>query len=763
MSFPFHYSRLNYELANSSPSDSINIFWNQMGEKMKADSIMYMTPNFDPSIGFTYPEFGLWGNNLLNPMLAIQQTMQSFQNGSWMNGMNNGGNWFNNMPWNNWTMPWNNNNGNNGGSTVSPEYDALKAVLNKYKENNPNDTTANGVIQEALNKSGTADEKLQALKDAYKKLNKTKLEKALLDLPEYKNALINAGYSFKSENTALSKDLNGLKSDIQSGKGDQLVVISKSETNPEILRIISTWNDKNNSNETRGIIRLVANNIPQAEDEQKLQKQGVTNLAMSLINKAEDLSGEYPKLDAAKEAVSKALVDVNKDKGFTKANLNKLAEKFDTLYAMLRLMEAEKTRNEIQTKYNFLNNISSTDVDFVTDDLVVKSTIEDLKAEGITIPAYDHVEKEEVDDIPEDITGETVEEQLEDLVTKNHLEKTNKEGVFKTKTTSADETPRFYMIKGDKLVELTNVRNIDENGKCTMVDGSEKELKDVKTKEVTAEDARDYNETLKRINSLSASKIQACSTKLSDGTTVYRSKGKKLDGNYQYFVIRNNKLMQINGIVQAGGSVKIGNENKAAKDLKDSDFTEITDSAILAEDETEEVTPPANEDDGDDEPVAAKPPVINESAQTYTDGQTVYSKLSGSTNDTEWTKAKEIIEAITADTVRNVIAGYESKRSGIHMADCILEQIAEEWKSTGFLGGGHTMRQGRKDLINHIIKAVLDYCEKYPELQKRDAYTKLKDKYNDGNGITAEDVNKHSESTIRELDHYILDLLDINR
>ena len=567
MSFPFHYSRLNYELANSSPSDSINIFWNQMGEKMKADSIMYMTPNFDPSIGFTYPEFGLWGNNLLNPMLAIQQTMQSFQNGSWMNGMNNGGNWFNNMPWNNWTMPWNNNNGNNGGSTVSPEYDALKAVLNKYKENNPNDTTANGVIQEALNKSGTADEKLQALKDAYKKLNKTKLEKALLDLPEYKNALINAGYSFKSENTALSKDLNGLKSDIQSGKGDQLVVISKSETNPEILRIISTWNDKNNSNETRGIIRLVANNIPQAEDEQKLQKQGVTNLAMSLINKAEDLSGEYPKLDAAKEAVSKALVDVNKDKGFTKANLNKLAEKFDTLYAMLRLMEAEKTRNEIQTKYNFLNNISSTDVDFVTDDLVVKSTIEDLKAEGITIPAYDHVEKEEVDDIPEDITGETVEEQLEDLVTKNHLEKTNKEGVFKTKTTSADETPRFYMIKGDKLVELTNVRNIDENGKCTMVDGSEKELKDVKTKEVTAEDARDYNETLKRINSLSASKIQACSTKLSDGTTVYRSKGKKLDGNYQYFVIRNNKLMQINGIVQAGGSVKIGNEN-ASKSSK---------------------------------------------------------------------------------------------------------------------------------------------------------------------------------------------------
>ena len=87
--FPFHYSSLNYELTQSTPSGSLNILWNQLNQKSIANSMMYMTPTFDFSIGYEYPEFGLYGNTLLNPMLAVQQTMQAFQNGSWMNGMNN--------------------------------------------------------------------------------------------------------------------------------------------------------------------------------------------------------------------------------------------------------------------------------------------------------------------------------------------------------------------------------------------------------------------------------------------------------------------------------------------------------------------------------------------------------------------------------------------------------------------------------------------------------------------------------------------------
>ena len=105
-----------------------------------------------------------------------------------MNGINSG-NWFNNMPWNNWNNPW--GGGNNSGSTAgNAEYDALKALINKYKEiGTKNNTISRALLDKinaALNKSGKPEEKLEALKDLYKSLDKTKLEKALLELPEYK-------------------------------------------------------------------------------------------------------------------------------------------------------------------------------------------------------------------------------------------------------------------------------------------------------------------------------------------------------------------------------------------------------------------------------------------------------------------------------------------------------------------------------------------------------------------------------------------------
>ena len=73
-----HFSSINHALVSENPSDSINLFWNQQMEKNRANAISFFTPNFDATIGLEYPEFGMFGNNLLNPMLAIQQTMQSF-------------------------------------------------------------------------------------------------------------------------------------------------------------------------------------------------------------------------------------------------------------------------------------------------------------------------------------------------------------------------------------------------------------------------------------------------------------------------------------------------------------------------------------------------------------------------------------------------------------------------------------------------------------------------------------------------------------
>ena len=600
----FHYSSLNFDLAMSTPSGSINILWNQLGEKSKANSIMYMTPNFDPSIGYTYPEFGVWGNNLLNPMLAIQQTMQSFQNGNWMNGINSG-NWFNNMPWNNWNNPW--GGGNNSGSTAgNAEYDALKALINKYKEigtkNNTISPSLLDKINAALNKSGKPEEKLEALKDLYKSLDKTKLEKALLELPEYKTMLDGAGYNFNGTNkeydTKLKKELNSLEQDIKSGKGDLLAQISASENNAQILRIVSYWNDNHSDKENRGIIRLVAQHIPAEESERTLHIEGVKNLSMSLINKVEDfkgsVDGNFTNLDKATEELSKALTNATKaPKEFTKANLEALADKFDKLYAMLRMMEAERIRNTINTKYSFLNDISSSDRDIVNDDLVLKSTKEDLRKEGISLDGVetDNVPTEEVEEVSDiDEVSETAEEKVEKLVEKENLKQTAKEGVFQSVVTSSNEPAHFYTIKDDKLVELKDVKSIDKDGKCTMADGTNKTLEQVKADavEVSAQDIIDYNNTLTRVNELvKAGTLVKCQQQFG-GAVLYRSKGKQEDGNRQYFIVKDNKLMKLDCKYVTANGIVVGNDGSKTsfKDyIANGSFSTISDSNIATEDE----------------------------------------------------------------------------------------------------------------------------------------------------------------------------------
>lgn len=600
----FHYSSLNFDLAMSTPSGSINILWNQLGEKSKANSIMYMTPNFDPSIGYTYPEFGMWGNNLLNPMLAIQQTMQSFQNGNWMNGIN-GGNWFNNMPWNNWNNPW--GGGNNGGSTAgNAEYDALKALINKYKEIGTKNNTISPAlldkINAALNKSGKPEEKLEALKDLYKSLDKTKLEKALLELPEYKIMLDEAGYNFNGTNkeydTKLKKELNSLEQDIKSGKGDLLAQISASENNAQILRIVSYWNDNHSDKENRGIIRLVAQHIPAEESERTLHIEGVKNLSMSLINKVEDfkgsVDGNFTNLDKATEELSKALTNATKaPKEFTKANLEALADKFDKLYAMLRMMEAERIRNTINTKYSFLNDISSSDRDIVNDDLVLKSTKEDLRKEGISLAGVetDNVPTEEVEEVSDiDEVSETAEEKVEKLVEKENLKQTAKEGVFQSVVTSSNEPAHFYTIKDDKLIELKDVKSIDKDGKCTMADGTTKTLEQVKADavEVSAQDIIDYNNTLTRVDELvKAGTLVKCQQQFG-GAVLYRSKGKQEDGNRQYFIVKDNKLMKLDCKYVTANGIVVGNDGSKTsfKDyIANGSFSTISDSNITTEDE----------------------------------------------------------------------------------------------------------------------------------------------------------------------------------
>ena len=606
---PFYFSSINSSMVSQWPSDSINLMWNQLNQKNMTNSILFMTPSINTAI-YDFPEFTNWGNNLLNPMLAIQQTIQSFNNGNWMNlGGNNGGFNWDNM-WKNFKNPWGNNSGNSSISSDNLEYDALKALIDKYKDMY-GETQA---IKDALDKTGTSDEKLLALKEAYKTLNSKKLEKALLELPEYKNILEAAGYKYgRTDNDSdatkkLRTNVASIHSELSAGKWDKLAATyGANDEQGEILQVISSWNDKYSGNEERSILRLCANHIGDSDEEKILQRNILRNLVGSLNQKAAELESEFdtpcPKLKEAMTAMLEASADLGSTDedlaDFTKRNVNKLAEKFENLYAIIRLMQAELIRNDIKTKYGFLNNISSNDKDFVNDNLVINATMSDLKAEGINIDNIEiDVIEEESDEVNDEIIDiddeyETPEEKLEALKDNDKLKKSANENVYETKTDSQNVTKHFYMANGENLVELKDVKAIDKDGNCTMLDGSVKKLADVEKINVTAENIQNYNNAINRVEKLINNKIHMMTNSdlpadKSKGVIVYYSEGCDKKHNRQYFMIKDNELVKINGIVLEDGNVKFEDGTKKhLTTLTSDDVSSFEDSNILTENEAE--------------------------------------------------------------------------------------------------------------------------------------------------------------------------------
>ena len=609
----FHFSVLNHDMVSPNPSDSLNILWNQLNEDLKAKSSLFMTPNFDPSIGYTYPEFGAFGNSLLDPRLAINQTLQSFQNGSWMNGMNNFGNFggfggfgnfgFGNTQniWGNFQNPWGNNSNTTATSAADKlkqtQYDKLKKVLNEYQKTASD--SEKSLISAALNKSGKIGERLEALKDVAKKLNSNSIQKALLNMDATKIELDTAGYKIddKKSNTELKQNLNNLEKDIKAKKADlTTATVCTSENDPNILRTLSFWNDTHNSNENRNIIRLIANYLPTGSGEGTNQKASVNNIAQSLVNYVEtvkskfDVDVDFSKLDKSKQEVADALSKCLEN--FTKDNINKLADKVDDLYARLRMLEAERIKNNLKREYGSLNKLLGHDI--VTDSLVVKATENDLKAEGISIPsnrdAVPFKEENETvirEDDPED---ETADEKIEKLTKSGEdraLKETTKKGVYQTDTVPAGENPKFYTKdEDDKLVELKDVKAIDRNGQCTMIDGSKKPLSEVEKVEVQKADVQAYNDKMKRVKELVKNEtIENCNITF-QGRTLYKSKGTNTDGNKQYFIVVDGELKRLNCkfVVKGCKEVQVDDDNKVkAEDFND--FISISDSEIKTVDE----------------------------------------------------------------------------------------------------------------------------------------------------------------------------------
>ncbi len=745
-----HFSSVNQAMTSENPSDSINLFWNQQMEKNKANASLFLTPNFDPTIGFEYPEFGTLGNNLLNPMLAIQQTMQSFQNGSWMMGSNYAGGFnfpgFNNIggfnnfgfgsPWGNFQSPWGNNQGGTGKTAEEKlqyaQYDKMKKILNEYKKVATDSEKA--YIEEALSKSGKIEEKLQALKDVMTtKLDSKVIKESLLSLDPYKTQLIKSGYKVNNNDAdkTLKSNLKLAAADLKAGKVDTLTSsVITNDKEPNILNILSTWNDTHNTTSDRNIIRSVASSIPSKADEQTNHKKAVEHIAKSLLSYAEniktgfDADVDFSQLDKSAEEVATAWATASKN--FNKDNVNKLAAKVDDLYARLRLIEAEKIRNSIQKDYKFINDtIGKTIID---DSLIVKETEKDLKSEGISLPTNrDAVPSGNRDERPvSSLDDKPVDEQIAGLTQEQEIAETNvKKGIYKSKN-SKDEKHHLYMKKDDKLVELKDVVSIDKDNNCKMKDGSTKKLADVEKVEVSPSEIKQYNATLKKIEELkNDGKLVKCPTNLPTwnkaGVTLYWSKGKKADGTHQCFVVLGNELMQIDcKYVDKNG--KIIMEDGSTKDITQltaDDCTSVNSSEVLATDEPKE-TKQKEEAKTKTSQTSEDNIKIDENATAEESGKTVRERLYGDTTDTDYKFVKKKIAQLdnyNAQEVVEFIEGYNDKKSPIiSWNDELCAQISSENKF-GW--------QRKDSCLRTIARAILKVMEEAGIAKDSRDYTEM--------------------------------------
>ena len=562
--FPFYFSGVNSSMLSPNPGDSINLSWNIWNAKNAANSIMFMTPSFNTAF-YDFPDVMTFGNSLLDPRLAIQQTLNSFNNGGWMNGMNAGGNWFNNI----FKNPWQNSDNSNTGKTdkekaenklMQKQYDKLKAVLKSYKENSKELTDEQEAkLETALNKGGKIEEKLDALKAVYKELDSKELRKALLALDENKKALYDMGYNFNdseysfknTDNDNLIGDITRIETEIGEGQYDILqTYITDTEENNDIIRLISHWNDEHTSDENRSIIRYIATKFPEDSSKQKNAQETVKLMVIQLVNYAKEVSnriGDCKHLDTAHKELMALLDKTNNDFKVenlnTKVeNLNTLAAKFEEVYARIRIAEAEELSAKIRKDYAFLNDISDSDTDFVDNNLVLQDVKADLEAEKITLPST-------LDKVKSENTRTNV--------TKEFLQNPDnlKNGTV-TKHTAEENGYQYTVYKyKDKYYEIKNNGNVEQVDNPKIIASEQKNDNDGKAdgdSAVTKEKLQKDGKELSKIKFVkrNGEESEVETSKLASGKKYY-----ELDGKI-YSIDKNGTVKEEENVKNAEETVK---------------------------------------------------------------------------------------------------------------------------------------------------------------------------------------------------------------
>ena len=677
-------------------------------------------PYYGMNDNLTFMNFPIFRNTssdyLLNPYLAMMQSQQSCMQPGYMFGSNMLP-LFNNFPGMQGMNPWwqprveseeeKKKREEKEAEEKKPEFiekkakvDEYKSYFNKLKELLDTDTKNSADFKALESEFNTAlkedkiDDRIKKLEDVFKKLDKETLTKIALADNSIDLKLYEIGYNFPSEISKHNKnnDPEALETQITNlNLSDHISVGGFGQfaitMNDYILHILSSWNDTHDASE-KGIIRGMAKHMPEVSSEnpvgnQQQYRAGIEGVADALLSKAEKFKNanggakDLPLLCKQIEAVRSKLqviknVDYNNKQRVQKSDVYALADEFDKLYVMLRLIEADVMNQKVVNKYSAkMNGLIE---GAIPKDIINKETIQDLKAEGyesllstkldkVDIKAGEFKIKKSLINSDKKFEDKPKQELIEYLADKENgtgvLTQVGDTNVYKTTDYDGKNGGvKYYTVSDDKLVRCDKDGNVAENAP-----------------EVKASDIEKYDESLKRIRSLinAGAIVPYKASNLS--CPVFKSTGKD---SKQFFALIGNSF----GQVKKGTHInKNLNESDLNTDFSDSDIKTAENTDVKQEKEEEKTQ-------------KVKKNEIKTNSDAYSQGESTAKWVDGSTDDIYYPQINDYLNELTSSTVFDYLAGFYSKG----FSEGIIEYLDDESDN------GVITMTAKKNLINKFIE-----------------------------------------------------------
>lgn len=566
-------------------------------------------PYYGTSDMLTFMNFPIFRNTssdyLLDPRLALMQGQQSMMSGSLF------GNtmlpMFNNFPGMN--FPWMQQKTETEeekkereareaeakkpeakkAASLKKAFDGIKKLADKNSSFVVLDESIIKKADEAMKKE-KAEDQLSAMKEVMALIPDDVLRKSVMADETVVKKLKDAGYNFNYKNNKYSLPatavenikMNQVYDDILSKhhydpQGLGSFAASAASGNPSILALVSAWN---NTQSEKGILRFIAKNIPTEDGPlASLKGQIVPQIINAMIDKADEYSG-CAKIKADRDKLAAAKEDLLKD--FNQANLNKVSDAFEALYARLRMQEAVKVRDYIKNNADF-NSLNEVKTDLINDDMVVAETYANLKEEGISNPPAENsldkiqtvstvvISDEGVVD-KDDEYKNNPQGLVDDYLAKDNKFLTKIEGTDVYQTKGYDENGngvKYYSVQNGKLIEVTK----KEDGTFTAPSGA---------KAVTSKEIEAYDSAIKRIQGLISSKSIV---PVQNTSNLFKATGAD-----EYYALVDGKFGKIKSSVN---SVKL-------EELKAADLEEFNDADVKSKEKVEKDKKAKEEKDKND-------------------------------------------------------------------------------------------------------------------------------------------------------------------